>query len=120
MRRYSKGTSLGHFATEEAARQAYNTEDARVARINIISNVVPPVRRVDADGNNNTAAMALLGLFASAHTHAGAGSKRGSAPTTPALPQRKKMRLDPLDTLAGAAAGARAAASRPKRGHGHQ
>jgi len=110
-----KGKTLGYHATEEAAARAYNTEAGRVARVDI--NVVPPGG--DADGNN-TAARALLRMFASAHTHAGAGckrSKRAGAPTTPAPPQRKKMRLD---TLAGAAAGARAAAPRATRGQGHQ
>jgi len=96
---------LGCHATQEAAARAYNTEAERIGLVDV--NVTPPVG--DTDDGNDTAALALLGLAAtSAQKHAGAGSKRAGALTTPAPPQRKKTRLD---TAAGAAAGAGAAAA---------
>jgi hypothetical protein len=75
-------------------------------------NVIPPAGDVD-DGDSTAAlaALALLSLAALAHTRACAGSKRSkraSALTTPAPPQRKKTRLE---TSAGAVAGAREAAA---------
>ena len=99
-----KGKRLGSHATEEAAARAYNTEAARIGSADL--NVIAPAS--DTGDCNNTAApaaLALLSMAASAHTHAGAGSKRckpAGAPTTLAPAQRKKMRPD---TSAGAAAG---------------
>ena len=99
-----KGQYLGNHATEEDAVRADDTEAQRIGPVDI--NVILPAGDAD-DGNNAAApaALALLSMVASAHTHAGAGFKRAGTPTTPAPPRRKKLRLD---TSAGAAAGANA------------
>jgi hypothetical protein len=99
----SKGKHLGYHATEEAAAQAYD---------NYADDGVDPVKRRSSQfkvvcgsthrGNNAAAPAALTPLYmvAPAYTHAGVGSKRSrrseraDARTTPAPPQRKKMRLD--------------------------
>jgi len=94
--------NLRRYTTEELAAQAYNME---AQRLGLPLNVIPPAG--DADDGDDPAAPAALALLSLAacgvHTHGGAGSKRkrAGAPTTPAPPQTKKMRLD---ASAGAAA----------------
>ena len=96
-----KGKSLGDHATEEAAARAYNIEAERIGRVDF--NVIPPANGGEAgDDAADPAALALLSLAATARTHASAGTKRAGAPTTPAPPRTKKMRLD---ASAGAVAG---------------
>ena len=108
-----KGKALGRHATEEVAAQAYKIE---AERLGLPLNVIPPAGDTD-DGNTvaagNTVAPALVlppRSAAPGSAHAGAGSKR-SAPTTPAPPQTKRVRLD-TSTGARVAAAATAAAHR--------
>ena len=81
--------SCGDHATEEDAARAYNIEAERIGRVDF--NVIPPA---DGDDGDDPATCALLSLAAPARMHAGAGTKRAGTSTTPARPQRKKMRVD--------------------------
>jgi hypothetical protein len=107
-----KGKALGRHATEEVAAQAYNIE---AERLGLPLNVIPPA--VDTnDGNTVAAGNAVAPALvlpprpaAPWSAHAGAGFKR-AAPTTPAPPQTKKVRLDTSAGAAGASATATAAA----------
>ena len=92
-----KGKNVGVHATEEAAARAYNKEAERLGLDDL--HIIPPAG--DAGNGSNTAAaaaatasaLALPGPAAPARAHAGTGSKR-AAPTSPAPPQSKTLRLD--------------------------
>ena len=106
-----KRTHLGYHAKEEAAAQACDSyvkdgvDPVKDRRNRQFKGVCGTAHR----GNNAAvpAAAALHNMAAAAHTHAGIGAKRSrraDTPTTPAPPQRKKLRLDEAETGGGGGA----------------